>query len=50
MDGDSADESTNPAPIENGQIDQNGHSTEDNRTSVDKYFISEVNDNTIPGK
>ena len=49
MDGESADE--NPTDLtENGQI-ENGHASEDNRTSVDKYFLgtSEVNDN-IPGK
>ena len=53
MDGDSADGDFggNPTdPTENGQI-ENGHASEDNRTSVDKYFLgtSEVNDN-IPGK
>ena len=43
MDGDSAEETTGP-PIENG------HSNEDNGTSVDKYFLGpEVNQN-IPGK
>ena len=42
MDGDSAEETTGPAI-------ENGHSTDDNRTSVDKYFLGpEVNDN-IPG-
>ena len=49
MDGDSADENLTD-PTENGQI-ENGHASEENRTSVDKYFLgtSEVNDN-IPGK